>query len=236
MSTYLELTNEVLELINEVPLDENSFASARGIHASVKTNVRNTVQRINKHFLQWPFNAAEHTMFLAPGQEEYGWPQNYSTIDWNSFFLVKDESLGTETTKLLRLSRDDWYNKLKNLDDDKKPDGQGKPKFVFDAHGRGFGISPSPDELYEVKFRYFINPPKLNLHDDQCTIPVEWEFVIVDGVLYHMNLFKENSEVAANFRQLYRDGLSQMRTELINNYDYAQDTRINTPLPGSNGR
>lgn len=236
MSTYLKLTNDVLTLLNEVPLEESSFASATGIHASAKLNVRNVVSRINKQWNTWPFNAAEHTMQLIPGQEEYGWPQNFSLVDWNSFFIERDDTLDILTKKLLRLNRDDWYSNTKPKDDDTRTTGVEEPKYVFPAHGRGFGVSPSPDKAYTIKFRYFINPPPLNLHDDVCTIPEEWEFAIIDGVMYHMMMFKENTDIAMNFRQLFKDDLSQMRTELINNYDYIQDARIDTALIGSNGR
>lgn len=236
MSTYLELTNNVLTLLNEAQISEQNFDSARGLHNAVKLNVKNVVGRINKHYLEWPFNAAEHTMNLVVGQEEYGWPQNFKSVDWNSFFLSKDSVLNIETTKLLKLNRDDWYQKLKVMDYDKHPDGRNKPKFVFEAHGRGFGVSPSPDHAYEIKFRYFVNPPVLLNANDTCTIPEEWEFVIYDGVMYYMKMFKENSEIAAQFEKNFRNGLRQMRTELINQYDYVQDTRVDTTLPGSNAR
>lgn len=236
MSTYIELTNTVLKLLNETLLNDTSFDGARGLHATVKTHVRNVVSKINKHYMKWPFNAAEHTMNLVDGQEEYGWPQNFRVVDWNSFYLVKDETLNLNTKKLRKLSRDDWYKKLRSKDYDTGTDGRGIPEFIFEAHGRGFGVSPSPIEPYEIRFRYFINPPPLIDKNDMCTIPEEWEFVIIDGVMYYMNLFKENHEVAASFKQDYRAGMSQMRTELINSYDYMQDTRVFVDNPGSNGR
>lgn len=223
-------------LLNEEPLTEQSFPNARGLHASVKLWVKDVVSLINKKCFTWPFNAAEHTMPLVVGQEEYGWPIDFKVVDWNSFYIEKDTNLNINSHKLIKINRDDWYNKVRMMDYDLGTAGRNIPNYVFEAHGRGFGITPSPKEIYTIRFRYFVNPPTLTNWNDVCTIPEEWEHVIVMGVMYYMKLFKENAEVASNFRVEFKDALSSMRTILVNNYDYMQDTRIDVNVLGSNGR
>lgn len=236
MSTFLELTNICLTLLNEEPLDENTFNNPRGLHSAVKTTVRNVVAKINGYYTKWPFNAADHTMTLTVNESEYGWPINFRNVDWNSFYILKNEDLNIENIKLIKLSRDDWYNKTRMMDYDKSPDGRGRPRFVFEAHGRGFGISPSPNEPYDIRFRYFVVPPVLRDFNDYCTIPEEWEYVIINAVMYFMKMFKENTEISALFSREFKEDLKSMRSTLINDYDYMQDTRVHQRILGSNGR
>lgn len=238
MSDFLTLTNKVLYRLNEEPLTQHNFASARGLHQTAKQSVLDTVQKINKAEFKWPFNAAEHTMNLSVGVEEYGWPQDFKVVDWNSFYLPKDDTYNLNTTKLRRLTRNDWYNKLKSEDIDAKPDGVRVPIYVFEAHGRGFGVTPSPNEPYEIKFRYFLNPPEMSVWNDTCTIPEEWEYVITAGAVYLMKLFKENPDIAGFYNAEFKEGISRMRSILINQEDYMEDTRIHRQLDrvGSNGR
>lgn len=236
MSTYIEIVNRVLRRLVETPLTANDFGNARGLQATVKDAVRDVISKINNHYHKWPFNAAQHTMSLVIGQEEYGWPVGLSEIDWNSFYIEKDQSLNIKTKKLKKISKDDWYNKLKALDDDTDPLGKNAPDYVFEAHGQGFGVSPSPDEEYVLKFRYWLIPELPVNHDDDINIPDNWDYLVVDGALTLMKMFKENAEMSQILKRDFDKDLRTMRTVLVNDYDYMQDTRVDVRNAGSNGR
>lgn len=223
-STYLKLTNKLLRRINEPPLTESVFESARNIHSTAKEAIADTVQRINSDVLEWPFNAAEHTQTLTIGTQEYAWPSNWRSIDWNSFYILKNDSLNTKTNKLCKISRDEWYYKYRERDYDAGSDGLRIPEFVFEAHGNGWGVTPSPDKEYEIKFRYFLSPDELTNYDDVTTIPSEYDYVIIAGALYIMKIFKDNSETGDRAGRDYQNGLQKMRSTLVNNYEYVTST------------
>ena len=62
---------------------------------------------------------------------------------------------------------------------------------VFPSSGNGYGVSPSPDKTYTIKFRYYQTHTDLNLFSDQTLVPTSHDAVIVDGALFYMYLFKD---------------------------------------------
>jgi len=226
-TSFLDLTNKLLIMLNEVEIEQDEFATVRGKAKAAKEAIRYAVKDINSQQHHWPFNAAEHTVTLSVGVEEYAWPDNFKIADWNSFQIQKDDTLNVETTTLAVINRDEWYKYLRDKDYDSETDGIGLPKFCFEAHGRGFGVSPSPDEAYTLKFRYYLFPTELDLYSDTSRIPTEWDHVIVQGGMYYMYLFDDNDERAAVTESKFRAGLAKMRSILVNKYITVTDTVIN---------
>ena len=58
MASYLDLTNELLREMNEVPLTSGSFAGATGIQQHVKDAVNRAYLDIVNEEPQWPFLSA----------------------------------------------------------------------------------------------------------------------------------------------------------------------------------
>jgi len=54
-TTYLDLTNEVLRELNEVPLTSSTFASATGIQKFVKDSINKSLFDIANEEPQLPF-------------------------------------------------------------------------------------------------------------------------------------------------------------------------------------
>ena len=162
-STYLQLCNMVLRRINEVEIASDEFSSVRGVQALVKDAVKAAVAKVNQAEFEWPFNAAEHTETLVAGQTEYSWPSYFKIADWNSFQIQKNDSLGTGFKTLSPIDRDEWYKN--NRDDDYEAGNAGRsvPDFVFPSHGEGFGVTPSPDAAYSIRFRYYLNYADLTM-------------------------------------------------------------------------
>lgn len=225
-STYLELCNQVLRRLNEVELNESDFASARGVQALVKDSVRNSIAKINQSEFEWPFNSATHTQTLTQGQVEYSWPSYLKSVDWNSFQIVKNDSLGVNFTHLKAINRDDWYRLHRDDDNNAGNAGRGVPQNVFGSHGQGFGVTPSPDAAYQVRFNYFLNYTDLQNPLDVTRIPETFDPVIVEGALYHMYMFKDNTEQANASIQVFERGMKDLQTLYINKYEYVSDTRI----------
>lgn len=226
MSTFIELTNKVLRRLNEVEITSSEFPSVRGIQAIAKDAVRNSINKIDQSEFSWPYNAAEATQVLVAGQEEYSWPAFLKTPDWESFQVQADTNLNVQFQKLLFISRDQYYQRYRDLDQNAGAGGIRVPEYVFPAHGNGFGVSPSPDAAYTVKFRYFLSPLELSLFDDSPRVPTAYDHVIVDGAMYYMYMFKDNAEVAQISAAAFQQGVSEMRAILINRYNRMYDTRV----------
>ena len=226
MSTFIDLTNQLLRRLNEVEIADADFASVRGVQATAKDAIRNSIAKINQAEYEWPFNAAEHTQVLAIGQEEYSWPQYFKTVDWNSFKLEKDDSLGITNTRLKVISRDQYYKELRDQDDDAGSAGSGVPEYIFPAHGNGYGVSPSPDQAYTLKFRYYMNHSDMVAYTDTTRIPATYDNIIIEGALMQMYMFRDNMESAGISAQLFQQGVKEMQGILINQYEAIRDTRV----------
>jgi len=224
-STYIALCNQVLRRLNEVEISDSDFGNVRGIQALVKDSVKAAVAKINQAEFEWPFNAAEHTQTLVAGQSEYSWPDFYKVTDWNSFQLQKNVALDVEYTTLIYMDRDEWYAKHRDRDYTAGTAGLDKPTHVFPGHGNGFGVTPSPDKAYSLRFRYYLNYSDITAFDDVTRIPSSFDTVIVDGALYHLYMFKDNLEAAQAAFIAFERGIKDLQTLYINNYEYIRDTR-----------
>ena len=224
--TFIDLCNTTLRRLNEVEISEAGFSTTRGIQSLVKDAVRNSINNINQAHFEWPFNAAQETATLSIGSTEYSFPSTFKSIDWNSFQIIPDGTHETTNTRLKYIDRDEWYSKYRDADDNAATSGISKPAYAFNAHGFGFGISPAPDQEYRIQFRYFKNETALEAHGDLTTIPDNFKYVIIDGAIYHMYMFKDNTEQAQLSFQVFDQGIGRLRTIYINHSDSIRDTRI----------
>lgn len=232
-STYLDLTNRLLRRLNEVELTSGTFASAVGIQATCKDAILDTINEINNSRIDWPFNAVEHSQNLDIGVEEYAWPEQFTSADWNSFQLQSDDTLNTKNTLLKAITREEWYEYLRDTDYDSGTDGISIPLYVFPSHGQGFGVSPSPKEEYPIKYRYYKSPADLSAYDDEVTIPSRFNYVIMSGALYHMNLFKENPQGNQIAEMKYKQGVNDMINAYLPNPNYVYSGMVKHSSPSS---
>ena len=225
-STYIDLCNMVLRRLNEVEIAVGDFPTVRGVQALVKDAVKSSVAQINQAEFEWPFNAAEHTETLVAGQSEYTWPQYFKVSDWNSFQILKDPSLNANYKTLKVIERGEWYKSHRDADYEAGAAGRGIPDMVFQSHGNGFGVTPSPDAAYKVRFRYYLNYSDIQNYNDVTRIPESFDSVIVDGALYHLYMFKDNLESSQAAFMMFEQGIKNLQTLYINNYEYVRDTRV----------
>ena len=225
-ATYIDLCNQVLRRLNEVELSASGFEGARGVQALVKDAIKASIASIGQSEFEWPFNAAEHSETLVIGRVDYDWPEFFKVVDYQSFQVVENNGDGTnDYRKLTYIDRDEYYKKYRDEDSSAGTRGRGKPIFVFPTHGNGFGVSPSPDKEYLIRFRYFLNYADLNAYNDETRIPSSFTSVVVDGALMHMYMFKDNVEAAQIAKMIFDQGLKNLQTLYINNYEYITDTR-----------
>lgn len=234
-TTYLDLSNRLLRRLNEVELTSGNFSAAIGVQATVKDAILDTIREINNSRTDWPFNAVEHSQTLDVGVEEYAWPEQFTMADWNSFQIQKDDVLNINTQSLRAISRDEWYEHYRDIDYDAVATGRGVPVYVFPSHGQGYGVTPSPDQEYSIKYRYYKNPADLSAYSDTTSIPTRYDYVIIGGALYHMNLFKENAQGVAIMKSYYDEGIRDMQNAYLPNPNYVYSGMVGKPSWSASG-
>lgn len=227
-STYIALTNQLLRKFNERELEQNEFMAARGIQGRAKDIIQIAVDKINQSAWNWPFNAAQREETLVKGQEEYAWTTGLLRPEWESFQIVKDDTLNVLTKPLQFVDRQNWYESQRSLDDDAGALGRNVPEYVFKSHGDGFGVFPSPNAAYKLRYRYWKSSPRLFNALDEVNIPQQFDYVIISSGAVDMHDFYDNAEAASLMRSQYSSDLSLMRNLLLNNYNTLRDTRVNT--------
>ena len=229
-TTYINLTNQLLRRLNEVEITQANFPSTVGIQTFAKDAINAALRTINSHHLYWPFNAVSTTQVLTAGTLEYAFPTDFKIVDWQSFYIQKDDTLGNTSRHLNFVDRKYWEQTAKVLDLDAGTEGRSIPDYVFKGHTLGFGVTPSPDAAYTVMFNYWKTPADLAYFGDLPTVPTQFDEVIIQHALYHFYMFRDNIPEAQEAKVMADSLLSQMRTVLINSDDTMRSGFITRPL------
>lgn len=211
----MALTNKLLRRLNEVEISQSDFASVRGVQALAKDAINASLATINNQRFEWPFNAvAQYDQLLVVGQEQYDFPADLKSVDWNSFHIERDTNLGVNTTHLNLTSKDVWERYYKDRDLDAGADGVGVPVLVLKGQNFGFIVTPSPNKAYTVLYDYFATYTPLDAYNDTSTVPSLFDEVIIQGAIYHFYMFRDNTEQANEAKQEYKLQLSFMMNQL----------------------
>lgn len=250
-ATYLELTNELLHEINEVPLTAASFADAKGIQRHIKECVNRAYLDIVNEEPQWPFLAVAASGDVDPfygnvnveteaGTRWYTLKQgsdnlttDYGYIDWDNFYLttigVSGESRPYISKTLKYITLETWKDFYRNAENADDADAQnwGEPRSVIKSpDNRKFGLSPIPDKTYRVWFYAYVLPTELVNFSDQIVVPNIYRPVLISRARYYVHQFKENYQAAAFALEDYKRGLRLMKSNLMEPApDYMKDDR-----------
>jgi len=240
-TTYLDITNEVLRELNEIPLTSANFANATGLQKFVKDSVNKAIFDIANEEPQLPFFAANVsgstdpfygnvTVETVAGQRWYTLKSgsssittDYASIDWDDFYVttinVSGETSPYVSKGLRFLTLDDWkryYRDSENADD-ADTQNHGEPQFVIKSpDNRKFGLSPIPDKVYNVHFYAFVRPTALSAYDDTIVLPEQYSNIITARVRYYIWQFKESPQQAAFALDDYKKGMKYMKSNLMN--------------------
>ena len=240
-TTYLDLTNEVLRELNEVPLTAANFANATGIQKFVKDTVNKSIFDIANQEPQLPFFSAgvsgstdpfygNVTVASVAGQRWYtlkagssSITTDYASIDWDDFYVttinVSGETAPYVSKGLKFLTLDDWkrYYRDSENEDDANSQNYGEPKFVIKSpDSRKFGLSPIPDKVYNIHFYAFVRPTALSAYDDTMVLPEQYSNIVTARMRYYVWQFKESPQQAAFALDDYKKGLKYMKSNLMN--------------------
>ena len=240
-TTYLDLTNEVLRELNEIPLTAANFADATGLQKFVKDTVNKSIFDIANEEPQLPFFSAgvsgstdpfygNVTVETVAGQRWYtlkagssSITTDYASIDWDDFYVttinVSGETAPYVSKGLRFLTLDDWkrYYRDSENEDDANSQNYGEPKFVIKSpDNRKFGLSPIPDKVYNVHFYAFVRPTALSAYDDTMVLPEQYSNIVTARMRYYVWQFKESPQQAAFALDDYKKGLKYMKSNLMN--------------------
>jgi hypothetical protein len=240
-TTYLDLTNEVLRELNEVPLTAANFGNATGIQKFVKDTVNKSIFDIANQEPQLPFFSAgvsgstdpfygNVTVASVAGQRWYTLKSDsssittdYASIDWDDFYVttinVSGETAPYISKGLRFLTLDDWkrYYRDSENEDDANSQNYGEPKFVIKSpDNRKFGLSPIPDKVYNIHFYAFVRPTALSAYDDTMVLPEQYSNIVTSRMRYYVWQFKESPQQASFALDDYKKGLKYMKSNLMN--------------------
>ena len=221
---FLSLTNKVLARMNEVQLTASNFANARGYQIQCQNAVNEAINYINQREYGWPFTHDVSTVTLVNGQTRYSIPATATHVDYETFRISKDNTLGVAGTTLRVLDYKEYVDRF--IDQETTTGIGGVPIYVFRTPDNNYGLYPYPDQAYELKFDYFNKPVALSLAADIPTIPDQFEQVIVDGATAYAYQYRgESQQYGINFAR-FEEGIKHMQSLLLNRTDYVRSTYI----------
>jgi len=229
MATYVTLVNELLRRLNEVTLDTagDGFDSVRNVQALAKDAVNSSIRLILQDGQEWPFLKTTFTQTLTAGTRQYDFPADYSSTDWDTFYLKKLTSANNSPLHLDVISYDQYIKNLRSSDDSgDQVNGDGPPAVVYQTLGNAFGVSPIPDAAYEVEYVYWKFPTDLTAFNDVSIIPDRFKHVVIDGAMMFMMRFRSNEQSAAMHQNNFEDGIKTMRRVLIDDTLFVRSTVV----------
>jgi len=229
MATFVALTNELLRRLNEVTLDiaGDGFDTVRNVQALAKDAINSSVRLILQDGQEWPFLKTTYTQTLTIGTRQYSFPSDYSSVDWDTFYLKKLSSEGNSPMNLKPMSFEEYTQNVRAADDSgDQVNGDGPPIRVYQTLGESFGVTPIPNAAYEVEYVYWSYPSDMTLYDDVAVIPDRFKHVVIDGAMMFMMRFRSNEQSAAMHQNNFEDGIKSMRRVLMDDAISVRSTVI----------
>lgn len=229
---YLGLVNDINRRLNEVELTSANFSTAVGFYSATKESVNSAIRFINQEQYEWPYNHVEQEDVVTKGEIRYPIPSDAKTVDFDSFRIKRDDTIGNATKRLKIISYEEYLDKFVDLEYNTSTSVRDMPEYVFRAPSNEYGLVPPPNEEYEVVYEYYRLPVDLENPTDVPTVPEQFRHVIVDGAMYYAYLFRGNSQDATIMYQKFMEGIKNMRSLYINRYDYVRSTAITSNTRG----
>ena len=229
MATYVSLVNELLRRLNEVTLDTagDGFDSVRNVQALAKDAVNSSIRLILQDGQEWPFLKTTFTQTLSVGTRQYAFPADYSSTDWDTFYLKKLSSENNSPMPLSVISYEQYIQNVRPSDDTgDQVNGDGPPALVYQTLGNSFGVSPIPDAAYEVEYVYWKFPTDLTAFNDVAIIPDRFKHVVIDGAMMFMMRFRSNEQSAAMHQNNFEDGIKTMRRVTFDDTLFVRSTVV----------
>ena len=221
---FLGLTNEVLARMNEVVLTATNFTAARGYQIQCQNAVNDAINYINQREFGWPFSHSTQTETLVASQTRYTVPTGTQHVDYETFRISKDNTLGVDATTLRVLDYKEYVDKY--IGQETSSGVGGVPNFVFRTPDNNYGLYPYPDKAYVLKYEFYSRPTALAAATDVPAIPEQFRQVIADGATAYAYQYRgEAQQYGLNFTR-FEEGIKHMQSILLNRTDYVRSTYL----------
>ena len=220
MATYITLVNQLLRRLNEVTLDAagDGFTTVRNVQALAKDAINNSIRNIIQTGQEFPFLKTTYTQTLTAGTRQYAFPADYSSSDWETFYIKKLTSVDNTPMHLPSITYDEYIQRYRHFDDTGEATGISAPTLIYQTNEEKFGVTPIPDNSYEVEYIYWSFPADLVQYNDTTSVPDRFNHVIIDGAMMYMMRFRSNEQSAAMHQQNFEDGIKAMRRVLVDEH------------------
>jgi len=215
MSTFLNLTNELLRRLNEVQIDQSDFSAVKNVQALAKDAINSATREMLQDAQEWPFTLITYEHTLSAGTGTYSFPADYSKADWDTFYIKQLSSENNTPQKLELITYDQYTSDHRSIEDTSGESGRTSPRYVYMTQDTKFGVSPVPDAAYVVEYRYWKYPADLVLYDDTSIVPDRFKHVVIDGAMMYMMLFRSNEQSASLHSEKFENGIKTMRRLII---------------------
>ena len=221
---FLGLTNEVLARMNEVVLTATNFTAARGYQIQCQNAVNDAINYINQREFGWPFSHSTQTETLVASQTRYKVPTATQHVDYETYRISKDNTLGVDATTLRVLDYKEYVDKY--IGQETSSGVGGVPNFVFRTPDNNYGLYPYPDKAYVLKYEFYSRPTALAAATDVPTVPEQFRQVIADGATAYAYQYRgEAQQYGLNFTR-FEEGIKHMQSILLNRTDYVRSTYL----------
>ena len=222
---YLGLINDVNRRLNEVELTSSNFSTATGEYGMIKDAVNASIRYINQHEYEWPFNHVTADETMTAGVVRYAFPTDAKTVDFDSFRIKRNDTLGNDTKRLTILSYEEYLNKHVDIEYNTSS-ARGVPDYIFRTPNQEFGFVRAPDKAYEYVYEYYRLPVDLLNTTDVPTVPEQFRYIIVNGAMYFAYMFRGETQESQVTQARFMDEIKSMRSLYVNRYDYLRSTAI----------
>lgn len=210
--SYLQIINEVLRDVNEVPLTASTFPTARGVQDFAKKSVNRAYMDIVNSTTEWPWllNAATRgrvSVSTVVDQIYYTLPTPHN-IDLESVTLTDPDD--NRSYHLSYMSQEQWISK------DGINEGSRRPEAIFKDPATGFyGLFPKPDKIYTLEWTQW-DPATFFVADvDVLPFDDQWYTVILARATHYIWMWRENIEHASIANNSYKNALKAMKLALL---------------------
>ena len=227
-TTYVTLINQLLRRINETELDTtgDGFGSVRNLQALSKDAINSSIREILQISQEWPFTLTTNTETLVAGTSVYSFPADFSKVDWDTFYIKKHETQQNEPKRLSVITYADYLRSFRPVEDIGGTTARSVPMRIYQTQDSKFGVTPIPDDTYQIEYRYWSFPSDLTAFNDTSLIPNRFNTVVVDGAMMYMMRFRSNDQSGAIHEKKFMDGIDNMRRLLLDTPLYITSTVV----------
>ena len=153
---------------------------------------------------------------MTAGTRQYDFPADFATVDWDTFYIKELGSASNTPSYLPTISFEEYTQRYRGIDDQSDSgSGVSAPQRVYQTYESKFGVTPVPNDAYEIEYVYWTFPADLSAYDDTAVIPDRFNHVIIDGAMMYMMRFRSNDQSAALHQQSLQEGIRSMRRILM---------------------